>query len=58
MAKVLTCSSIFPECDFEVRAESQEDVMQAAVSHARVVHNILEIDDETARLVVAAIKDG
>ena len=57
MAKVLTCSSILPDCEFEVHAASQEEVLQMVALHAKVAHHIEEIDEATAEVVVAAIRD-
>ncbi len=55
MAKVLKCDSIFPGCEGEVRGETEDEVMKAAVQHARDAHGVQEIDEATANKVRAAI---
>lgn len=55
MAKVLKCDSLFPGCDGEMRAETEDEVMRLAVQHAREKHDLREIDAATAEKVRAAI---
>lgn len=55
MQRVLECGAIFLGCGHVIRAASDEDVLRLAAEHARQVHGVREIDDETARKVKAAI---
>lgn len=56
MSKVIECDAIFPGCAASVRAEQDEEVMRLAAEHAREVHGVQELDDETVSKVYAAIK--
>ena len=58
MSKLLKCKEIFPGCEGEVRAESEEEVVRIAVDHARVVHGVTEIDDAMAAQVKAAVRNA
>ncbi len=56
MAKILRCKDVVPGCPAEVRAETEEEVMHQAAEHARIVHGLDKIDEETAKKVKAAIR--
>ena len=43
MAKVLRCRDVGMDCDFEVRAETEEEVLKNATEHASEDHNMKEI---------------
>jgi predicted small metal-binding protein len=43
------------ECNFVIRAKTDEEIMAKAAEHARTVHNITEIPKELAERVRAAI---
>ena len=55
MTKVLKCGDLMPGCDFEARGESEEDILQAAATHAKEVHG-LDVTPELAEQVKAAIR--
>ena len=57
MSKVLRCSDVGMDCDFEARADSEEGIMQQAVEHAKTTHNMQEIPEEVIAAVRAAIRD-
>ena len=57
MAKVLRCRDVGKDCDFEARAETEEEVLKKAAEHAEAVHNLKEIPDEVLAKVRAAIRD-
>jgi predicted small metal-binding protein len=40
MRKVLKCSDVKPGCDFEIRGNSEDEVMKKAAEHAKTVHNM------------------
>lgn len=56
MAKQLRCRDVGLNCDFEVRGTTDEEVLQKAVVHARIVHDLPDIPPELATKVRAAIR--
>ena len=56
MMKVLRCNDVFPGCASEVRAETDDEVMQQVAEHAREVHGLATIDRGTAEKLTAAIR--
>jgi len=58
MAKVLRCNDVMPGCAAEVRAETDDEVMRQVAEHAREVHGLAIIDEETAKKVKDAIRAG
>jgi predicted small metal-binding protein len=57
MAKVLRCRDVGMDCKFEVRAETEEEILKKAVEHAQAVHAMKEIPKEVVEKVRAAIHD-
>jgi predicted small metal-binding protein len=57
MAKVLRCSDVGFECDGEIRAETEEEVLKQAAEHAQKAHNLQEMTDEVVEKVRGAIRD-
>jgi len=57
MAKVLRCRDVGMDCDFEARAETEEELLQKAAEHAEAAHNLKEIPEEVLAQVRAAIRD-
>jgi len=57
MAKVLRCRDIGFDCDYEVRAETEDEILKKAAEHAQTAHNMKEISEEVAAKVRAAIRD-
>jgi predicted small metal-binding protein len=57
MAKVLRCRDVGMDCDFEVRATTEEEILQKAAEHAQTAHNMKEIPPEVVTNVRAAIRD-
>ncbi|HEX7255168.1 MAG TPA: DUF1059 domain-containing protein [Gaiellaceae bacterium] len=58
MTRELNCADIGFECDAVIRAESDEEVMAQAATHARDVHGLETIDDETAAKIQSQIHDA
>jgi predicted small metal-binding protein len=58
MAKELICRDIGFDCDAVVQADSEEEVMAQAATHAREVHGLQHIDDQTAETIRAQIHDA
>lgn len=56
MAKQLRCRDVGLNCDFEVRGTTDEEVLQKAVVHARLMHEITDVPPELAAKVRAAIR--
>jgi predicted small metal-binding protein len=54
--KQLRCAELFPGCDAEVQAESEEEVLDIAAAHAREVHGLESLDDATVTAVKGAIR--
>jgi predicted small metal-binding protein len=56
MEKVLRCRDLVPNCGFEARAQTEEELLQAAAQHARQDHG-MEVTEELAAAVRGAIKE-
>ena len=56
MAKQLRCRDVGLKCDFEVRGTTDEEVLQKALTHARIVHELPDVPPELATKVRAAIR--
>ena len=56
--KKLGCMDVAPNmgCAFEVRAETEDEVMRLAADHSKMVHKMTSIPPEMAAKVKAAIK--
>ena len=57
MAKVLRCRDVGVDCDFEVRAETEEEILQKAAEHAAKDHNMTEIPPEVVEKIRQVIRD-
>jgi predicted small metal-binding protein len=51
----LRCGDVVPGCDGVVRAETREEVLSHAATHAADAHGLTTIDAETERALTAAI---
>jgi predicted small metal-binding protein len=58
MTKELNCSDVGFDCDAVVRADTEEEVLAQVATHAREVHGLQQIDDETAAKVRSQIHDA
>lgn len=58
MAKVLKCRDVGSECDFEVRAETIEEVLRLAGRHAAERHGMTEISEEKLAEIKALIREA
>ena len=56
--KELNCKDVGFDCEGVIQGESEEDVMAKAAVHARDVHGLATIDDETASAIRAQIHDA
>ena len=53
--KVLRCRDVGFDCDHEIRAQSEEEVLQLAAEHASTVHNAQvtpELVEKVRRLIL------
>ena len=57
MAKVLKCGDIVPGCNFEIKADSEHDVLRKAAEHAKTAHQMENIPPEVLSKVKGAIHD-
>ena len=57
MTKVLKCSDVTPGCNFEIRGNSEEEVLKKADEHAKTVHNMHQMPPEVLSKARAAIRD-
>ena len=56
MAKQLRCRDVGMNCDFEARADTEEELLRQAAAHARDTHQVTEMSPELANRVRAAIR--
>ncbi len=57
MSKTLQCDLVVPGCPWQANAETEEELLQQAVEHARHDHGVQQIDAPLAQKVQAAIRD-
>jgi predicted small metal-binding protein len=57
MAKVLRCRDVGLDCEGEIRAETEEEIMRQAAEHAQTKHNMKDMPPEVVQKVRAAIRD-
>ena len=58
MAKSISCKDVgMIGCDFTAKAETMEELMQAAASHAKEAHGLDSIPPELMPMVQAAVRD-
>ena len=56
MAKQLRCRDVGMDCDYEVRGNTEQEVLKQATAHARSTHQITDMPPELAAKVRAAIR--
>ena len=57
MSKIVRCSELGVDCDFEARGATEEEVLQKCSEHGRTAHGIQELTPELLLLVLAAIRE-
>jgi predicted small metal-binding protein len=57
MAKSISCKDVGMDCDFTARAETIDELMQAAAVHAKQAHGLDTIPPELLPMVKAAVRD-
>jgi predicted small metal-binding protein len=54
--KQFSCSDIGMACGFQIRAKTEEEVMEHAKMHASKAHGIKEVPTDLAKKIKASIK--
>ena len=57
MAKVLRCRDVGMKCDFEIHADTGQEILDKAIEHAQTAHNLKDILPEFVVKARAAIRD-
>jgi predicted small metal-binding protein len=57
MSKVLRCKDVGMDCDFEVHAETENEILTKAAEHAKTEHNMEKIPPDVLTKVKASIKE-
>jgi predicted small metal-binding protein len=57
MTKVLKCSDVTPGCNFEIRGNSEDEVLKKAAWHAKSAHNMQSMSPDVLSGVRSAIHD-
>jgi predicted small metal-binding protein len=57
MAMVINCRDVGADCDFEARAETEEELFKILQEHARAGHGMEEIPPELVEKVRLAIRE-
>ncbi len=57
MPKTYTCRDVGVDCDWKVRGQTHDEVMQKIRVHARDTHKMQEIPKDLLPKVKAAIRD-
>ena len=56
MAKILRCRDVGPDCDADVKGDTEDEILEQAGAHAQAAHG-LEVIPELVEVVRSAIKD-
>jgi predicted small metal-binding protein len=57
MGKLLRCRDVGVDCDFEVHAETEDEIMEKCAEHVKKVYNMTNIPPELAAKAKSVIKD-
>jgi predicted small metal-binding protein len=57
MTKVVRCRDVGVDCDWEARAETEEEILKKCAEHASEDHNMTEIPPEMVEKIREAIRD-
>jgi predicted small metal-binding protein len=58
MAKELICRDVGFDCEAVIQADSEEEVVAQAATHAREVHGLQQVDPETEQKIRSQIHDA
>ena len=56
MAKILRCRDVGPDCDADVRGDTEDEILEQSGGHAQADRG-LEVTPELVEVVRSAIKD-
>jgi predicted small metal-binding protein len=57
MTKVLKCGDVNPGCNFEIRGNSDDEVLNKAAEHAKTAHNMQTIPPDVLSKARGAIRE-
>jgi predicted small metal-binding protein len=57
MAKLLKCNDLNPRCIFEIRGNSEAEVLEKAAEHFKADHNMQNISPDVLSKARSAIRD-
>jgi predicted small metal-binding protein len=57
MTKVLKCGDVTPGCNFEIRGNSEGEILKKADEHAKTAHNMQNMPPDVLSKVRNAIHD-
>jgi predicted small metal-binding protein len=57
MATILHCGDVGFDCEGVIHADTEEEVLQQAATHAQTVHHVTELTEEIVENVRSAIHD-
>jgi predicted small metal-binding protein len=57
MAKVLRCSDVGFDCEGEIRAATEQELLDKAAEHARSTHGVQEMTPEIVAKVKGVMRD-
>ena len=57
MTKVLKCSDVTPGCNFEIRGNSEDEVLKKAAEHSKTALNMHNIPPDVLSKARAAIRE-
>jgi predicted small metal-binding protein len=58
MEKLLRCTGLGVDCDFEACGGNAEEALKTAVDHARAIHGLKDISGKDRLRALAAIQDA
>ena len=57
MTKVVRCRDVGVDCDFEARAQTEDDILKKCAEHAAKEHNMIDIPPEIVEKIREAIQE-
>jgi predicted small metal-binding protein len=57
MSKVLKCREVGLDCNFVVRADTEEEIMKQIAAHANITHGVKDMPEEVIVRVRSVIRD-
>ncbi len=57
MTRLLRGKEVGMDCDFEVHAETEEEILKKAAEHAKTKHNMKEVPEEIVEKVRRVLRE-